>query len=236
MNFLAGVNRVLRTDGILGGDDDDLASFSEDQHSAALQRAKIAIQDELSWLVSENYIPYERAETTLTTSAGTRIYSLASDFVRFDDAFPWLLEVDSIGESENVYVTEVQEERLRKQILDYREQDGRPYHWYWIPASTKQIGLFPVPESTRYYRYTYEKSIQVSAASDALPFVATDEAYAFLEAASVRFRYMNLPFDRQMQLAPSGIARMPGLEDARARLLSLLNHKRPARMYGRRYG
>ncbi len=48
MTFLEAVNRVLRMEGIILGDDDDLTSFSDTQHAATQSMARIAIQSQLA--------------------------------------------------------------------------------------------------------------------------------------------------------------------------------------------
>ena len=84
MNFLGAVNRVLRHEGVISGDDDNLVTFSDTQHAATSQLAQIAIQDELTELISAELLPqHAPTQTTVPTATSTRTYSLASDFVRF---------------------------------------------------------------------------------------------------------------------------------------------------------
>lgn len=61
MNFLSAVNRVLRTNNIIRGDDDAITTFSDTQHNATLNLALIAIQDELTETVADRLISYEKA-------------------------------------------------------------------------------------------------------------------------------------------------------------------------------
>ena len=71
MNFLAAVNRVLRTNNIVRGDDDDITTFTDVAHNATLNMAIIAIQDELVEMVSDRLVDYEFASSTIATVAGT---------------------------------------------------------------------------------------------------------------------------------------------------------------------
>ena len=95
MNFVNGVNRVLRHAGIIAGDDDDLNSFSDTQHANLSRKAQIAIQDELAELFADKVFPYEQTQAFITLSSGTRTYSLDSNFIRFLDKNPFLLEVSA---------------------------------------------------------------------------------------------------------------------------------------------
>ena len=85
MDFLSAVNRVLRLAGIIAGYDDNLTSFSDTQHEAMSNLAQISIQDELNDLVADKVLPYEQATAFITIVTGTRIYSLANDFIRMQD-------------------------------------------------------------------------------------------------------------------------------------------------------
>ena len=97
MNFLEAVNRVLRLEAVLQGDDDDLTSFTQTQHAATSSLAQLAIQSQLADLVSDGFIDYEDAEGTFTSTNLTRTYSLASDFQRMQELF--IEELDSSSEA-----------------------------------------------------------------------------------------------------------------------------------------
>jgi len=101
--FLDGVNRVLRENTILAGDDADLTSFSDTQHKATMELAKISIQSTLTALVAEKMIPYEITDGNITYVTGQRTYSLPDDFIRFADEDPFLLELSG-SVSANIYV------------------------------------------------------------------------------------------------------------------------------------
>ena len=81
--FLDAVNRILRTNGIIRGDDDEVTTFNDVQHNATLNLAKIAVQDELVEFVSDRLVPLEQTTGTMDVSSGVRTYTLASDFVQF---------------------------------------------------------------------------------------------------------------------------------------------------------
>lgn len=232
--FLDSVNRVMRINTIIGADDDDLTSFDDAQHIATLQIAKIAIQSTLTELVSDRIIPYEEADGTITALDGQRVYSLPADFIRFKGENPFLLKLDASNNSENIPVIEYPggEERLRKQVLDYREQSGEPHWWYQINSATKQIGLYQVPNASvdnTVYRFPYEKSVYVTVATDVMPFTTVQESHAFDDMAARRFQFMftNQPIE--------GLERDSVYAAGKTNLINLLRKTNPSRKYGYSY-
>lgn len=236
--FIDGVNRILRSQGIIKGDDDDITAFSSTQHAATLELAKIAIQSEITHLVANNALPGEKAtDTTITTNGSTRTYTLASDFVRFRGDHPFFLEVDSSDVSLNNTIFEFPggEDKVRRTFLDYKSNEGQPHWWYFTGSTTWEVGLFPVPDSTKIYRYAYSKDVQVTTASDTLPFSTASMDFMFLEVAERRFTYLFASEDIRKALFPQGVERDPGINEARASLFHLLQGRDPPMKYGRRY-
>ena len=194
--FLEGVNRILRENTILAGDDADLTTFNTTQHKATCMLAEIAIQNTLTFLIADKLIPYEVTDGNITYVSGTRVYDLPGDFIRFVDESPFLLELDSNGNSANIYVPKYPggEEMLSREVLNYRSQSGAPIYFYEVKGTTKKIGLFQVPDSSKdgvITRFRYEKSVYITSESDILPFHTTQEAHIFLSMASRYFRYLN---------------------------------------------
>lgn len=231
-SFLEIVNRVLRTNTIIGGDDDDLLSFAGVQHVATLQIARIAIQSTLTELTSDRIIPYEEKDGTIITVAGQRVYNLPSDFVRFKGENPFLLKLDGNADSENITVGIYpgDEETLRRTILDYREQSGEPRWFYLIMATAKQIGLYQVPNITGVsYRFPYERSIYVNDAADLLPFTTDQESHAFSDMAARRFQFLanNQPLE--------GLDMDVIYKTSKASLSNLLRRTDPKKRYGYNY-
>lgn len=229
MTFLDAVNRLLRIGGIIRGDTDPVVSFSDLQHGATLNLAIIAIQDELNAVMSDISFPVERAASSFTTVTNTRTYNLAADFVRFwgDVAF-----VYNATQNRELYEYPGGENQLRLEIFNYRTQYSNPQWWYVEEGATKQISLFPVPDSTSasvVWTYDYQKNISVTNSTDVLPFQADNEAQAFCRIASRRFKYM---FE-DMDIA--NISKDPEYNNAKADLLNLVKPKNPNRSYGNRY-
>ena len=231
-DFLGGVNRVLRINGVIQGDDDALASFSDTQHKETMNLAKIAIQSTLTYLVSAKLIPYEEAEGEIVTVASTRTYTLPSDFIRFVGKNPFLLELSgSGGTSQNRVINMYPggEDRLKREVLDYKDQSGTPNWFYFIDTTTKQIGLYQVPDAATYYGFQYEKEVFVTAEANTLPFHNTQEDYAFLDMAARYYHYLftNEPI--------TSIFDDPIFKVANTSLIQLMKGSYPAMKYGRSY-
>ena len=197
--FLDSVNKVLRINTVIADDDDDLTTFNSTQHKGTLQLAKIAIQSTITELTADRLIPAEQADDTITYVDGTRIYSLASDFVRFSDENPFFLELDGSGNSANTTVCMYPggEKQLRREILNYRSDSGKPNYFYPIESTTKQIGFWKVPDSTvdgLQHRYYYEKSVYPTTEADTMPFSSTQEADTFANMAA---RYWQFLYTKQ---------------------------------------
>lgn len=226
MTFLQAVNRVLRSSAILRGDDDEVSTFSDVQHNAALNLAIVAIQSELADLVSDRLVSYEKASGTLATVNGTRVYAVESDFVRFYGQNPFLYNgTDNIA----MYEYNGGVDALRHDILDYKTQSGDPYYWYWEDTTTKKIGLFPVPNSAETWVYDYEKDVSVTASSDTLPFHNEMEAQAFCDMATPHFKLLLTRQDT------GALAQNASYTMAKARLSNLLRPTDPNMRYGTRY-
>lgn len=239
MTFLEAVNRVLRMESILMGDDDDLTSFTETQHAATSSLAQIAIQSELATLVSDGYLPFEEktAEVTLVTS--TRTYTLASDFQTFIENFFEKLE-SSAGPAEGyrIYLYPGNEPRLRKDLNRYRDDEGNPIHFYTTGGTAKTIGMWPVPNSDvngNIYRYYYEADVNVAVIGDTIPVATTTEAQVFVRMCARHFKYLHASPPVREGLFPNGVDSDPVIVQARATLMGLLNPIRPNRRYGKTY-
>ena len=230
MDFLGAVNRLFRITRIIKGDDDALTNFTTTQHAANLELAKIAIQDELGDLVADSLIPYEDASSTLTSVSGTRVYTLASDFIRFYGNNPFLYD-----EENNRAIPRYRggEDRLRHEILDYKTQSGDPSLWYPVEGTSKQIGLFQVPDDAnagKVYSYDYEKDVSVDLYTDTLPFHTETEAQAFVGASVRRFQFMHDGLNLE------DLPRDPLHTNAKARLAQLMRMYNPRKRYGNKYG
>ena len=235
--FLTAVNDILTQDGILAGDDDDITSFSSQQHVASIRKARLAVRNELADLMVDELFPYERASTTITTVAGTRTYATPTGFTRFEDERPWLIEVESTGESKSTLITEFPggEDRLRKFDLRWEENESRPYHWYYAGGSNKAIGLYPVPDKVYYWRYYYEKEVTVSTESDLLPFLSETETLLFIRLCTRHFKYMRMSPEVREQIFPGGLELDAERATLRAKLFKAVQHKQPTKHYGRSY-
>lgn len=235
MTFLEAVNRVLRMEGVIRGDDDDATQFNQSQHAATLSLAQIAVQAQLTELVAGGYVPYEEKVATITSVASTRLYALAADFQQFQEVFFEELDGASEASGTRVVLYPGNERQLKRDFPRYREDEGRPIYFYTTGGTSKQIGLFPVPESVWTYRYYYEADVGVTAEADVLPFVSETEAQVFVEAAARHFKYLKASSQVRESLFPRGIEGDPVIEHKRATLLSLLRGLPRKQYYGKRY-
>lgn len=224
MNFLDCVNRILRLNGKIRGDDDDITTFQDTAHNAAIQIAQIAVQDELSSLISDRLIDYELAEGTITTVAGTRTYALAADFIRFA-GHPSLYNATA-----NRKIDEYPggREVLKENIYTYKVTQGDPAYWYWEPSTTKTLGFYQVPDAVRTYTYDYEKSVLVTASTDTLPFHNDQEAQAFTQCAGRRYKGL---FENNDNIV-GFLVGDPTYVTARATLANLMKPRNPYTRYG----
>lgn len=233
--FLDGVNRVLRNNTIIAHDDDDLSAFTDVQHKSSSWLARQSIQDTITELIANKALPLEEATATITLSASTRVYNLASDFVRFTGEKPFFLELDASGNSANRTVNPYPggRDRLRREVLDYKTQEGTP-NWFYHPVtSTKQVAFYHVPDSNYDsvdLEYEYEKYVYPTVEADTLPFVNDQESHAFLSMASRRFQFLfaKIPID---DLEKDAV-----YKSAKASLLNLVQDKYPNSSYGFDYG
>lgn len=236
MTFLECINRIFRQNGIIRGDTDTVATFNDTQHNASLNIAIVAVQDELVELTSDRLIPKERVTTgVITLVSNTRSYSLASDFTRFYGE-PHFYRAAS---NRQIYEYPGGLERLQVDIFNYATQYGQPNWWYWEPSTAldKQVGFFLVPgtaEDGELWTYDYEASVLISNSSDTLPFNNTEEAYAFTNMASRRFKFMFEDVKNEADVTAI-LMKDVGYKSAKARLMNLLRGQNPARAYGVAY-
>ncbi|MGI9569071.1 MAG: hypothetical protein ACR2PH_04885 [Desulfobulbia bacterium] len=230
MDFLGAVNRVLVNAYIIKGDDDLLTNFNDNQHEATLRVAKNAIQTELNGLLSFFSIDYERAQSvgTLTTVVGQRTYAMPANFVRFWGDNPYL--VDPANDSDRLYEWKGGENSLRRQITDYKNSEGKENWWYWSQNTSKQIGLYQVPDAIRTYEFEYEQDRSVANSTDPIPFQTEAESQAFADMASRRFVYMVEDGLNLVDLAQDGEYTM-----AQGTLMNYMSHRDPKKHYGKSY-
>ena len=227
MTFLDAVNRVLRSTGIIKGDDDEITTFSDLQHNATLNLAQIAIQSELNSLVGDALIPAERDSKTIVTVPGTRVYDLDPSFVRFYGT-PLLFNA-----ADNVQIYGVDENRLRQDVRTYQVASGSPQWWYFVGGPTKKIGFYPVPNAVETWSYELEKSSGVTSSGDLMPFQTEQEAQVFCNLAAQHFRVL---FEEKPERTLMKLADDPLYKSEKATLFSLIIGVNPPGFYGKRYG
>ena len=226
--FIDAVNRVLRTERIIRGDDDNITTFSDTQHSADISASMIAIQDEISEIASERLIPYEHTTGTINLVSGQRSYTLASDFIRFFGKASFYDATDN----RMIYEYPGGEQVLQQVDYLYATTTGTPTDWYYDNTTSKKAAFYYIPDATydgRALTYHYEKSVMVENSTDTMPFLNTQEFYAFCSMASRRFRFMLEGKELGMLTNDSTYS------NAKSRLYALIAVKNPNGTYGKRY-
>lgn len=236
MTFIQCVTRIMQSVGIIRGDTDAPTSFSNTQHNASMQVAQVAIQNELVSLISNKLIPKERSTSgSITLVAGTRVYSLATDFIRFYGS------AHLYSSSRNLEIFEYPGglPKLQTDVWNYSAypgQKGDPSTWYLEPGNTtyKQVGLFQIPQAADTLTYDYEASVLVSSASDSLPFHNSEEAYMFTDMASRRFKYMWEDVKGEADIGAI-LSKDMSYREAKVALFGLLKPANAVPAYGNRY-
>lgn len=227
MTFLEAVNRVLRSNGILAGDDDDILTFAQTQHLAMVNLCVIAIQDELTDLISDELIPYERTTGSITTSSGARTYALPSNFVQMYGKGHLTLSDGTL----QVFEYAGGLEQLQVDFINYLSQTSAPTWWYFEPTTTKTIAFFPTPNVVQTWNYDYEKDVSVTLTTDTLPFHNAIEAQAFCGAAGRRFKFMY----EDAQNTDTILKNDASYISAKGRLMRLMTGKNPGSRYSKIY-
>jgi hypothetical protein len=212
----------MRATGILRGDTDAPTTLSDLQHGATINLCAVAIQDELNELTADMLIAYEHDATgVLSAVAGTRSYSLASDFIRFFGTPSLYNSSDNL----RIYEFTGGEQRLMELYPDYKTAQSTPQNFYFDLTTSKKVALWPVPQDNKNYSYDYEQDVTVTAASDTLPFHNEQEAQAFCRLATRRFKMLYEGMD------PALISVDPEHRTAKATLVQMMRGKNPAKSY-----
>lgn len=236
MTFLECINRILRSNAIIRGDTDTVATFNDVQHNASLNVGIVAVQNELIKLIAERLIPKERNTSgSITFVTNTRTYDLATGFTRFYG------EPHFFNSTQNRQIYEYPGglEKLQVEIFNYATQYGQPNWWYWEPTNStlKKVGFFLVPSSAengQVWTYDYEASVMVTASSDNLPFHNDEENFTFTEMAGRRFKFMFEDVKNEADIQRI-LEADTSYRSAKSTLLKLLRGQNPAPCYGYRY-
>ena len=234
MTFLECVNRILRLNAIIRGDTDTVSTFSDTQHNATLNVGILAVQDELTSLIADKLIPYERKTTgSITFVTEQRTYSLAADFTRFY-GYPHFYRS---ADNRQIYEYPGGLEGLQIKYYDYATQYGDPIYFYWEPTTTKKVGFFQVPSSAEngdVWTYEYEGSVMVTASSDTMPFHNDEESNTFTLMAGRRFKFLLEDVKNEIDIV-AVLEKDRTYQTAKATLIKLIKGQNPCRRYGAIY-
>lgn len=230
MTFLELVNRMLRQNGLIRGDTDELTSFSDTNHASTSQIAQIAVQNEIAELSARGLLPYQHTtQATIALATNTRSYSLPAGFIQMWGDPPFFLDT-----TQNFRIFEYPggENQLRNDVTTYRTQYGTPIWFYFELGTTQKVSFFPVPDlsvNARSLSYDYEASVNVALSSDTVPLATTDQQYAFATMATRRFKLL---FEGKID---TPVDSDPIYRNARATLYALIKGKQPSGSYGSVY-
>jgi hypothetical protein len=217
---------------MISGDTDVPVTFSDTQHNASMNVAIIAVQDELTYLIADRLIPSERKTTgAITTSAGQRTYTLASDFIRF---YGNPAKLYNSTQNRMIYEYPGGLDVLSNDIFNYASQPGSPNWWYFEPTTTDKIGLFQVPNAIENWTYDYEGSVLVTNASDTLPFHAVEQDNMFTLMAARRFKFMFEDVGGKADVQAI-LDLDSSYRSSKAALINLIKGKNPSRYYASHY-
>jgi len=233
MTLLECINRILRINAHIRGDTDEAASLTDLQHKAAIALAQVAIDSELADLVSDRVIPKERtASASLSLVAGTRVYTLPSNFTSFTNT-PCFADVTN---NRNIYEYPGGFDLIKQEYPDYTTLQGYPNWWYWEYGDTtlKQVAFFQIPDAAYSLTYDYDASVLVTYAGDNLPFHNNEESYAFTDMTARRFKYMFEDVDNKLDIVQ--VLEMDRTyKNAKKRLLRFIKGTEHTEVYGSCY-
>ena len=216
-------------------DDDDITTFSSTQHAGNISLCREAVQFVINELTADRFLWPEDATGNITTTAGTREYSLASDFVRLQSSRPILQKLTGAAgtDGDGTWLTQFDgnEQAIERTFQNYLTETGNP-QWFYF-SGDRTIGMYHVPDTSNVvYRYRYVKGVMVESEEDSLPFDSNNSDAKSIAFTTMAVRIFNLLLAQQPlnQIQSDDIYRT-----ARAALASMMRKKPPSNRYGYRY-
>ncbi len=229
MQFIDAVNRILRLEGKIRGDNDVLTTFVDTTLNASSSLSQIAIQDEITELISRGLLSYQHKSSTITLLTGIRSYALPSDFTGLWGEPPFFY--DPVQNVE-FYEFPGGENSLRRTYYDYLTTLGAPNYWYLEKTTTNQVSWFQVPGANfngKVYNFEYYADVNVVNSTDIMPFITTNQFNIFCGMAAIRFRFL------YRQLNVEDLNDNPIYRANRSILFNLIRGKKAASRYGSAY-
>lgn len=165
--LLQAVNEVLKRTAIIAGDAGLLTTLTDTARQVSIDQAVQVINEGIDELYTTSEIsqPNEQAEGTLTLLNGTRFYTLASDLIQLRWPFIDKTHTQWLYQYPGGY---------NAMLIGDPEQDdtGLPYYASIRPTDGK-LYLDRAPttvEAGRIYTYQYDKTLELDAAADTVPF------------------------------------------------------------------
>lgn len=171
MNLLQATNRVLKRARLIQGETGELSSLTSSQFQNDVDIVIDAWNETIRYVYGHDDIsksfPYDTAEGTITLVAGTREYSLASDFE--------IMSYEILTDRTNGYQI-FKYPGGYKALLGYQnipsQFTGRPHYWCINPVNGNlRFDNEPTSsEAGEIYTYLYQKRLVFDDATDDFPF------------------------------------------------------------------
>lgn len=164
--LLNSVNDMFKLASLTAGDQDALTSLTDSARQHDIDACVLALNQTIDELYSSSEVPMpeQRAESTITLVTGTRAYSLATNYNRLHWPF-----IDK-NNSNYIYEYSSYDDLL---VRDPEQDDtGLPTYGVIRPNDSKlYLDVAPTAvENGAIYTYQYDKDLELSAASDQVPF------------------------------------------------------------------
>ncbi len=165
--LLQAVNEILKRVGLIAGDAGALTSLTDSARQNAIDVAIQVINEGIDEVYSTSNIPLpsEQAESFITIATNTRTYTLASDMSQMR----WPM----VDKNNGIFIQEYPGGYNQMLVADPRQAfTGLPI-WAAIRPTDGVLYTFSTPGSAdngKIYTYQYDKNIQLTLATDLMPF------------------------------------------------------------------
>lgn len=165
--LLQAINEIFKRSALIAGDAGALTSLTDSARQVSIDQAVQVVNEGIDELYTTSSVPQpnEQSESSISLVAGTRAYTLASDLIQLR----W-----PIIDKTNTQFLFQYPGGYNAILLGDPEQDdtGQP-HYAAIRPTDGKLYLDRAPtsvEAGRVYTYQYDKTLELDAAADTVPF------------------------------------------------------------------
>lgn len=165
--LLNSINEIFRRTGLVAGDAGLLTTLTDAARQVSIDQAVQVVNEGIDELYTTSSVahPNEQAESTITLVAGTLAYTLAADLIQLR----WPLR----DKTNSQWITEYPGGYDAMLTGDIEQDDTGLPHYAAIRATDGKLHLDRTPtsiEAGRVYTYQYDKTLELDAAADTVPF------------------------------------------------------------------